>query len=75
MPKVAAFKRILKTRTITESRQYSYQRNMELQKQTLFGWLKEKTNFFSEVEENKVSVKRVRIRVFPYENLGKACYM
>ena len=44
-------------------------------KQTLFGWLKEKTNIRSrKVEKNKTSVKRARMRVSPYENLDKACY-
>ena len=39
------------------------------------GWLKQKTNIYSEVETNKTSAKRVRMRLFPHEDLDKACYM
>ena len=44
-------------------------------KQTMSGWLKQKTKIYSEVETNKISAKRVRMWLSPYEDLGKACYM
>lgn len=44
-------------------------------KQALSGWLKEKAKNYSEVEKNKTYVKRVRVRVSPYEDLEKAYYM
>ena len=46
-----------------------------IQKQTLSGWLKEKTKIYSEVEENKMSAKKVRMRLSQHEDLDKACYM
>ena len=39
------------------------------------GWLKQKTKIYSEVETNKTSAKRVRMRLSPHEDLDKACYM
>ena len=86
MSKVAGCKWKLKTRTITEK--YKILKNVEkgesslsiskkygVPKQTLPGWLKEKTKIYSEVEKNKTSAKRVRMRLSPHEDLDKACYM
>ena len=53
----------------------SIQKKYGIPKQTLSGWLKEKTKIYSEVEKNKTSAKRVRMRLSPHEDLDKACYM
>ena len=72
MSKVAGCKRKLKTRTITEKYEIlkevekgesstSISKKHGVPKQTLSGWLKEKTKIYSEVEKNKTSAKRVRV--------------
>ena len=85
MSKVAGCKRKLKARTITEKYKTlkevdkgessaSISKKYDIAKQTLSGWLKEKTKIYSEVEKNQISVKRVRMRVSPFEDLDKVCY-
>ena len=65
MSKVAGCKRKLKTRTITEKYKIlkevekgessaSISKKYGVSKQTLSGWLKEKTNIYSEVEKKKL---------------------
>ena len=84
--KVAGCIRKLKTETITETYKIlkevekgessaSISKKYGVPKQTLSGWLKEKTKIYSEVEKNKTSAKRVRMRLSPHEDLDKACYM
>ena len=64
MSKVAGCKRKLKARTITEKYKIlkefekegsstSISKKYDIRKQTLSGWLKEKTKIYSEVEKNK----------------------
>ena len=84
--KVAGCKKKLKTRTITEKYKILKEvdkgessafisKKYDIAKQALSGWLKGKINIYSEVEKNKTSVKSVRMRLFPYEDLEKAYYM
>ena len=86
MSKVACCKRKLKTKTITEK--YKVLKDVEkgqssasiskkygVPKQTLSGWLKEKTKIYSEVEKNNTSAKRVRMWLSPHDDLDKAYYM
>ena len=86
MSKVAGCKRKLKTRTITEKHKIlqevekgessaSISKKYGVPKQKLSGWLKGKTKLYSEVKKNKTSVKRVRMRLSPHEDLDKACYL
>ena len=76
-------KRKLSSRTLTEKYKIlkeldkgepsvSISKKYGVPKQTLSGWSKEKNKIYSEVEKNKTSAKRVRIR---NENLDKACYI
>ena len=84
MSKVA--KRKLPSRTLTEKYKVlkeidkgessaSVSKKYGIPKQTLSGWSKEKNKIYSEVEKNKTSAKRVRMRVSLNENLDEACYM
>ena len=84
MSKVA--KRKLSSRTLTEKYKIvkeldkrepsvSISKKYGIPKQTMSGWSKEKNKIYSEVEKNKTSAKRVRMRVSLNENLDKACYM
>ena len=86
MSKVAGCKRKLKTRNIPEKYKIlkevekgessaSLSKKYGVPKQTLYGWLKEKTKIYSEVEKNKTFSKRVRMQLSPHEDLDKACYM
>ena len=83
MSKVAHYKGKLITRTITEKYKMVKQRRIvcihikkdSIGKQTLSTRLKEKAKIYLEVERNKISVKRVRMRAYPYKDLSKACYM
>ena len=86
MSKVAGCKRKLKTRTITEKYEIlkevekgesstSISKKHGVPKQTLSGWLKEKTKIYSEVEKTKTSVKGDRMRLSLHEDLDKTCYM
>ena len=86
MSKFAGCKRKLKTRTTTAKYKIlkevekgessvSISKKYGVPKQTLSGWLKEKTIIYLEVEKNKTSAKRVRMRISPHEDLDKACYM
>ena len=86
MSKLPGCKRKVKSRTITEKHKIlkevekgessaSISKKYGVTKQTLFGWLKEKTKNYLEVEKNKTSAKRVRMRHSPHEDLDKACYM
>ena len=51
-----------------------YSKKYDIAKQTLSGWLKEKARIYSEVEKNKTSEKRLRMRGSSYEDMDKACY-
>ena len=84
MSKVA--KRKLSSRTLTEKYKIlkeldkgepsvSISKKYGIPKQKLSGWSKEKNKIYSEVEKNKTSAKRVRMRVCLIENLDKAFYM
>ena len=86
MSKVAGCKRKLKTRTITEKYKIlkeaekgessaSISKKYGVPKQTLSGWLKEKTKIYSEVKKSKTSKKRVRMQLSTHDDLSKACYM
>ena len=78
MSKVAGCKRKLKTKTITEKykilkeikkENHLYPKKYGVRKQTLSGWLKEKTEIYLEVVKNKNSAKRVRMRLSPHEDV------
>ena len=82
MSKAAGCKRKLKTRTISEK--YKILKELDkgescaciakkynIAKQTLSGWLKEKARIYSEVEKNKTSEKRLRMRGSSYEDMDK----
>ena len=82
MSKVAG-KRKLKTRTITEK--YKFLKEIDkgemfisqkygIPKQTLSGWMKEKSKIYAEVEKIRTAEKRQRMRSSTYEDLDKACY-
>ena len=86
MSKLPGCKRKLKSRTITEKHKIlkevekgessaSISKKYGVTKQTFSGWSKEKTKNYLEVEKNKTSAKRVRMRLSPHEDLDKACYM
>ena len=86
MLEVAGCKRKLKTRTTTEKYKIlkevekgelsaSISRKYGIPKQTLSGWLKEKTKIYSEVKKSKTSKKRVRMQLSTHDDLNKACYM
>ena len=45
-----------------------------ISKQTTSGWIKDKSKIFAEVESNKFSEKRQRMKISAYEDLDKACY-
>ena len=86
MSKVAGWKRKLKTITITEKCKIlkeiekgessaSISKKYGVPKQTLSGWLKEKTKIYSEVKKSKTSKKRVRMQLSTHDDLNKACYM
>ena len=86
MLEVAGCKRKLKTRTTTEKYKIlkevekgessaSISRKYGIPKQTLSGWLKEKTKIYSEVKKSKTSKKRVRMQLSTHDDLSKACYM
>ena len=86
MSKVAGCKRKLKTRTVTEKYKIlkevgkgessgSISRKYGVPKQALTGSLKKKKKIYSEVEKNKTSAKRTRMRLSAHEDLDKAYYI
>ena len=85
MSKAAGCKGKLKTRTISEKYKILQEldkgescaciaKKYDIAKQTLSGWLKEKARIYSEVEKNKTSEKRLRMRGSSYEDMDKTCY-
>ena len=85
MLKVAGCKRKLKTRTIEKHKilkevdkgdsSASISKKYGIAKHALSGWLKEKNKNLFGSQEKQNFCERVRMRVSPYEDLEKACYM
>ena len=78
-------KRKLHTRTVTEKYKIlkeidkgetcaAISRKHGIPKQTLSGWIKEKSKIYDEVDKYRTTEKRQRMRSAASEDLDKACY-